>query len=344
MGADMGVAVSRAGEFEGKRVDEAVLVSDAGVEVCILNYGVTVRDWRVPVAGGLRSIVLGFESFDPYPEHSPYFGAIAGRVANRVRDAEFSLNGHSYALDANDGGNQLHGGPKGLSHQIWNMEPDSASNAVRFTHFSPDGAMGYPGNVGFEAVYRLNGESLELEMSAETDVPTPISLVQHIYFNLGTGADVLDHVIRIPGTAHTELGAGLVTTGAILPVDGTVYDFRDGRKLRDENGAPIDYDFNLVLDPTRKLTDPIAEVASPDGALKLTQWSDQKGLQVYNGIWTDVSAPGLGGRQYGKYSGLCLEDQAFPDALHHPNFPSIISDPAHPYQHRCRFEVGSTSE
>lgn len=83
------VAVSSFGIFEGKRVDQFTLTSDTGVEVDLLNWGCVVRDWRVPVNGAARSVVLGFDEFDHYPKHSPYFGAVVGRVANRIGGARF---------------------------------------------------------------------------------------------------------------------------------------------------------------------------------------------------------------------------------------------------------------
>ena len=337
----MTITTTSFGEFQGKRVDAFTLKSDTGVEVDIIGYGVVVRDWRVPVNGGAaRSVVLGFEDFDAYPAHSPHFGSLAGRVANRISGGSFELDGKTYSLATNEGGNTLHGGPEGLGRQVWDGEVDTAQNAVHFTFHSPDGAMGFPGNVDFTATYRLKGNRLKLELKAMPDRRTPISLVQHQYFNLGTGPDVLDHHLTINASARSEVGADLIPTGAILPLKGTDLDFRAGHTLRDAGGKPIDGYVNLVLATGRNHAEPIATVKGPDGALTLKLWSDRPAVQLYNGVWTDVSAPGLGGRHYGKYSGLCLEDQMYPDALHQPHFPSIIVSPDQPYSHWCEFEIG----
>lgn len=336
----MAIAVSTFGEFSGQRVDQFRLVSETGVHVDIIGFGVVVRDWRVPVAGGERSVVLGFDQFEAYPAHSPHFGSLAGRVANRISNARFELDGVTYALPANEGNLQLHGGADGLGRQVWQGQADSANNAVRFTHFSPDGAMGYPGNVNFAATYTLTGNRLRLELSATTDRATPISLVQHQYFNLGTTDTVLDHRVQVNSSAYTELGADLAPTGAILPSKGTAYDLRAGRTMRDANGAAVDYDIGMVLDTGRKHSDPIANVVSPDGDLTLKLWSDRPGVQVYNGVWTDVPVPGLGGRRYGKHSGFCLEDQSLADAVNNPHFPNVIHSPDRPYSHWCEIEIG----
>jgi aldose 1-epimerase len=336
----MTIRIEKAGEFDGKPVHEAHLVSDTGVEVDLLSWGVTVRDWRVPVAAGTRSMVLGFESFDPYPAHSPHFGSLAGRVANRIAGARFELDGETFVLPANEGPNSLHGGPEGLGRQVWDLEPDAVGNGVKFTFVSPDGASGYPGTVKIEALYTLRGNRLRLDLSATTDRPTPLSLVQHQYFNIGTGSDVLDHHVTINASARSEVGRDLIPTGAILPVYDTPYDLRKGRTLRDANHEPIDYDLNLVLFSRRDLADPVATALSPERDVKLQLWTDRPAVQFYNGVMTDCSVPGLGGRRYGKYSGLCLEDQKFPGALSHPHFPSIIITPDEPYSHWSIFEIG----
>ena len=334
------VAVKSFGNFEGKRVDQFTLTSTTGVEVDIINWGVVVRDWRVPVKGAKRSVVLGLDNFDDYPKHSPHLGSLAGRIANRVHGASFELDGKTYTLPANNGAASLHGGPQGLGHQVWDAEPNDATNSVVFSFTSPDGASGYPGTVKFKATYRLDGNRLRLELGAVTDRPTPVSLVQHQYFNLGTGDDIIDHKYWLKAHAFTESGPDLVPTGNIIEIKpGTDRDFTAPRTMRDSAGKAIGYDGNYVLDSGRDLADPIAIVTAPQGDLTLKLWSDRPGLQFYNALSTNVPVPGLNGKHYGQYSGFCLEDQMFIDALHHPHFPNIIITPDTPYAHWCEFEI-----
>jgi aldose 1-epimerase len=233
----------------------------------------------------------------------------------------------------------LHGGPEGLGRIVWSAEPDEKRNAVSFTHRSPDGAMGFPGNVDFTVTYSLSDNRLRLEMQARTDRKTPISLVQHQYFNLGTGADVLDHSYQIWANAFTETDEDLIPTGLIVPVARTQYDLRKPRTLRDWAGKPVKYDVNLVLDQTRDIKDPVAIVTGPDNALRLKLWTDRPGLQFYNGVYTDIPVPGLNNKHYGNHSGFCVEDQAFPDAVHHPHFPSVWYWPGKDYSHWCEIEI-----
>lgn len=332
----MSIGYRNVGEAGGRPVVEFNLRSDTGVEVDILTWGGVVRDWRVPVAGGLRSVVLGFDSFEPYPQHSPYFGAIAGRVANRIDGSTFEIDGETFTVAENVPGLTLHGGPEGLGVTNWVGEVDSAGNAVRLTHRSPDGHQGFPGNVDFTATYTLVGNRLKLVLEAKADRRTPISLVQHQYFNLGTGSDVLDHRYRIAASAYTPNDERLVPTGEILPLEGTIWDFRKPRTMRDANGEAIAYDGNLALDTGRNPADPAVEVTGPDGALTLKLWTDRPGVQLYNSVWTNVDG---GGRKYGRFSGFCLEDQSFPDAMHNPHFPSIVYGPGRDYLHHCDIEI-----
>ena len=336
----MSIAQRIFGDHQGRAVHHYTLTSETGVEVDLIDLGVVVRDWRVPVAGGRRSVVLGYDRLEDYLQHSPHFGAVAGRVANRIAGGRFEVDGKSYQTPTNENGHTLHGGPGGLGHTVWQSQPDAANNAVVFTHDSPDGHMGFPGNVQFKAVYTLKGNRLILELSALPDRKTPISLVQHQYFNLGGGPDVLDHSYAFKVSAYTQTDKDLIPTGAILPVEGTQYDLRTPRTLRDADGQPIKYDINLVIDRDRDPADPVAVVKSPSGDLTLKLWTDREGLQFYNAVYTNTAVPGLGGEPYRPHSGFCLEDQSFPDAVHHKHFAPIWHSPERPYAHRCEIEIG----
>ncbi|RDE08317.1 aldose epimerase family protein [Pelagibacterium lacus] len=326
------------GEFEGHPVEEVVLTSAEGVTVAILNYGALVRDWRVPVDGTRRPVVLGFEEFPPYLADSAYFGAICGRVGNRIGGARFTLDGVTHRLDANEGRNHLHGGPKGSAKRLWTIRT-LAEDSVTLTLHSPDGDMGYPGALDLVLTYRLSGYTLELEWEARTDQPTPVNIIQHNYFNLMGHGDVLDHRLAVAGTAVTTLGDGQIPTGAIDPIAGTRLDFRAGRTMRDSDGAEIEIDNNFVLPTRRRREDPVGRLVAPDSSLTLEIFTDQPGLQIYNGWKIEPGAMGLNGEAYGRFAGVCLEDQNFPDAINHPHFPDCVATPQRPYRHWCAIAI-----
>lgn len=336
----MGASKKPFGTYQGRSVEEITLSSDTGAEIRFITYGGAMRSWLVPVAGGQREVALGFESFEPYPKHSPHFGALTGRVANRIAGGRFELQGKTFQLPANEGVNTLHGGPEGLGLQLWEAETDATTSAVRFSHVSPDGAMGFPGTAKISATYRLAGNRLRLDFEASLDKVSPLSLCQHHYYNLGTGPDVLDHRFQVESSAFTEVNAALIPTGNIIEIaPGGDRDLRQPRTMRRPDGTPIDHDGNYVLDADRDTTQPVATVVAPDDLVTLKLRTDRPGLQVYNGVMTNTKPAGLGGRTYGKYSGFCLEDQAFPDAVHHRHFPSIWYGPERPYRHWCEIEI-----
>lgn len=307
-------------------VHQATLRSSAA-EVDVLSYGAILRDWRVADAGGaLRTITLGFDSFEPYLANPRSFGIVAGRIANRVRNASFTLGGTTYHLDANEPPHHLHGGSRGLGRQLWALEADE--RRARLTVTSPDGEMGYPGSVRFAVEITLDGPTLTFDMTGTPDEPTPVSLAQHSYYNLTGGPTVAGHTLWAAADRTTATDAELIPTGAIVPLEGD----RDFRTPRPVDAVPLD--LNLCLTDN----DPAANLEG--GGLRLTLSTDQPGLQVYNGHnMTDVTAPGLGGRRYGPYAGLALEAQHWPDAVHHPQFPSVIATPERPYRQTTRITV-----
>lgn len=320
------------GRHDGAEVREAVLESPTA-RVAILSYGCVVRDWRregVPM-------VLGFERFEDYPLHSRSFGIVAGRVANRIAGGRFTLGGREYRLATNNGPNHLHGGTVGLGRRVWAMETDSAANAVRLSYLSPDGEEGYPGTVAFAVTYALAGDRLTCAMEGVPDRPSPVNLAQHSYYNLAGSGDVRGHVLRIDADHVTPTDAGLIPTGALLPVAGTRFDFRSPRPYEAADAEREGHDINYVLRPGRDPAAPAAEVEAAGRRLRL--WTGEPGLQLYTAAKLDVAVPGLDGLRYGAFAGLCLEAQHWPDAVNRPEFPGVIRAPEAPYRQELVVEI-----
>lgn len=301
-------------------VHQATLASDVA-EVDILSYGAILRDWRVKTPTGWRTVTLGFDTFEPYLANPRSFGIVAGRVVNRIRGARFTLDGVEHRLEENRPPHHIHGGSNGIGKRLWTME--ATSKGVRLTIDSEDGDMGYPGHARITVDFRLDGAALTFDMTGEVDRPGPISLAQHSYYNLSGAQTVEDHVFQVPASRRTALDDAFVATGAL--VDVAPYDARTPRRVGTQ---PLD--LNYCLDP-RPADEPAGRVSA--GGLALTLHTDQPGLQVYNAFnMTDVGAPGLGGRHYGAFAGLALEAQHWPNAVHHPHFPSVIARPGAPYR------------
>lgn len=328
------VRIRKVAELDGAAVNEAVL-ADGDVRLAVLNYGCVTRDWRVRDI----PVVLGFDEFDHYPLHSRSFGIIAGRVANRTAFGRFSLDGKDYQLAIGKPPHHLHGGQVGLGRRIWQMEADSAANAIRLSYHSPDGEEGYPGNVDFTVTIGLHNNDVTYDMAASTDRPTPVNLAQHNYYNLSGTGDILDHRLQLAASRYTPVDDTLIPTGALEEVSGTHMDFREATAIGSIDRKRKGIDLNLVLDEGRDPDKPAAELSGPDTGLTLQMWTDQKGVQVFNAPQMDIPVPGLDGRHYGPFGGICLEAQAWPDALNQPDFPSIIVDPDSPYHQHLKIRI-----
>ncbi len=326
---------------DGAPVLEGTLES-AQARVAVISFGASVTDWRVRLpGGGERPVALALPDFAAHRDHAPAFGAIVGRVANRVAGARLRLGGRTHRLIANDGPHTLHGGPIGLARRNWRMAGEG--DALRLACDSPDGDEGWPGAVAFEVRLTLDGPMLTWEMHGRPDRPTPIALAQHVYWNLDGAADpgpVSDHRLRVAASRHTPTGPDLIPTGEIASVAGTPFDFRTPRRLRDAAGRPLALDVNLALDAGGGPDGaPAAEAWSAAGDLGLALWTDRPGLQVYDAPGLALPIPGWEARPF---AGLCLEAQDFPNAVDEPGFPNVIATPERPYRQRTSVAIAPT--
>jgi aldose 1-epimerase len=285
-------------------------------------------------------LVLGFDNAESYVTHSPFFGAVVGRSANRIGKGRFSIDGKPYQVSLNDHGkNHLHGGFKGFGMRNWTIAASDASS-VTLTIDSPEGEEGYPGHVKATVRYSVEpGNVIRMEASATTDAPTLVNLAQHAYFNLDDSADILDHVVQILADSYTPVDADLIPTGEVVAVAGSNFDFRTPRPVRRMRGDDrVKYDLNYVVSRQRGTTvREQARVTSPKNGVTLSVASTEPGVQFYDGMWMNVTVPGLGGRRYGVNAGLCLEPQVFPDAPNHAGFPSSILRPGETYRQVTTF-------
>jgi aldose 1-epimerase len=342
---------------DGTAVDLFTLSNGRGAAARIASYGATVVSLQVPDRDGrLDDVVLGFDTLDGYLHHPrPYFGAICGRYANRIRRGQFTLDGREHVLARNDGENHLHGGKRGFDKVVWKARPLPARRGagVELSYRSPDGEEGYPGNLDVRVTYALTGENaLRIDYRATTDRPTLVNLTHHSYFNLdGAGrGDVLAHVLAIRAGRFTPVVEGLIPTGELRSVRGTPMDFTRPTAI----GARIDsgdeqlavaggYDHNFVLGRTGARPSLAARLASPATGRVMEVLTTEPGVQLYSGNFLDGTVVGKGGRAYGHRFAVCLETQHFPDSPNQPGFPSTVLRPGETYRSTTiyRFSVAS---
>lgn len=332
------MSVAAFGEADGKKVQEIRLRSAAGAEASIISFGASLRDLVVPLANGQkRRVVLGYETLDGYRTGHASVGATCGRVGNRIAGGQFTLAGKTHQLAKNENGKtHLHGGNKGFAQRVWDVV-DHRGDSVTLRLLSPEGEEAYPGTLEAFCTYRLlEPATIRVEMTATTDAPTLVNMVNHSYFTLAENAEIWDHQMQIAAGFITALDSDLIPTGEILSVTGTPYDFRSLRPIRRmQDGKPFDYDINFVLDrlpPVGADGDVAVRVISPQGDLALECATDEPGMQLYTGAVLRPTAPGVAGQRHFPHAGFCLEAQRFPDAIHRRHFAQATLLPGEVYR------------
>src|ERR1035441_7951875 len=291
----------------GADVELYTLTNANGMQAGIITYGGTVVSLTAPDRNGkYADVVLGMDDLAGYMKATTFFGALIGRYGNRIGHAQFTLDGNTYKLPANDNANTLHGGPAGFDKRVWRAVPRNSADGqtVELTYVSKDGEEGFPGALTAKVVYTLTAKNeLKIDYSATTDKPTVVNLTNHSYFNLaGQGeGDVLGHEVMINADRYTPVDAGLIPTGELRPVAGTPFD----------------------------LTKP-AEVSEAKSGRVLEVWTTEPALQFYTGNFLDGTLKGKG-KTYIRRGAFCMETQHYPDSPNKPAFPSTELKPGATY-------------
>jgi aldose 1-epimerase len=256
-------------------------------------------------------------------------GAVCGRVAGRITNAKFELDGVEYQLVPNMGEHQLHGGPSNFGNRSWYYHV--SDSAVRFTLHSPDGDQGYPGMVEATATYRLAGNMLSLELEARASKPTVINLTNHAYWNLSGGVrDAFAHEMMINGSRFLPLNDSLLPTGEQRDVAGTRWDFRTRRAVGEN------YDNCWVTDGLRGDLKQALVLRDPVSGRRMEVWATEQGVQMYTAAHWNEGMPGRNG-PLKQYAAIAIEPQNFPDAPNHAGFPSAVLRPGETYHHRIEW-------
>jgi len=332
-----------------KAPDIYTLHQPGGLRARILTLGGAVMSLEVPDREGRPvDVVLGFDDARGYLENRPFLGVLIGRYGNRIARAAAPVDDRMYQLTANEGPNQLHGGPGGFHTVAWEVRAvvDGPEPALALRHVSPDGAQGYPGTLEVDVVYTLTREgALRVDYTARTDRPTVVNLTQHSYFNLAGHAagSILGHELRLWASRFVPVDARWIPTGGLRAVRDTPFDFQapmpigaridtDDEQLR--NG--VGYDHCFAVDGWDGSLRAIAEVVEPVSGRRMLVRTTEPGVQLYVGTHLDGIA-GKGGARYATRTGLCLEAQHFPDSPNRPDFPSTRLAPGETYRQTTEY-------
>jgi aldose 1-epimerase len=330
----------------GQSVDIYTMMNDHGMRVRFLSYGGVITEIVVPDrTGRLDNVVLGLSNLHEYETLSAHYGAITGRFANRIAGAQFTLNGQTYHLIANNGANTLHGGPNALDKQVWDVAPTQVQNGVAATlsYVSKDGDQNFPGTLTTHVTYALtNDNALRIDYVATTDKDTVINFTNHSYFNLaGNGSgSVVSQMLLVNADTYTPAGPDQIPTGEVAPVAGTPFDFRQMMPIGARLRSPVQqmvyahgYDHNFVVNKRPGETISFAARGyDPATGRVIDCLTTEPGVQVYTANGLNGAVVGSSGTTYRQTEAFTLETQHFPDSPNKPNFPSTELKPGQEFR------------
>lgn len=281
----------------------------------VMNYGATILSF---FPFGDVDVIGGFNSLECYISDTSYQGATVGRIANRIANASFEIDGKTYNVTKNEKNNCLHGGV-GFKNRLWDVK-EHTQNSITLSYFSPDGEDGFPSDLQVEVTYTLKEASILIDYKAVPDGKTPIALTNHSYFNLdGFGKDISTHKFQIFADKYTQVDDDLIPNGNRPLVDSTPFDFRFPKSIVDENGKFFDYDHNMILSPkTFKTFKSISlglSACVENNDIILNVYTDQPGIQFYTANFLGDGPCFKNNIPQVKHGAFCLEAQTEPNCI-----------------------------
>ncbi len=304
-------------------------IANDKIRVVLSNLGGhVVSIYTKDVTGNEGDVILGVKDIEDCISDTAYMGATIGRCANRIKNAEFELNGITYKLEKNNGPHNLHGGPEGFDQKLFDWS--WLNNGVRFTYLSPDGEMGFPGNLHVIVDMTIEDDSFTISYDAFADSDTIISLTNHMYFNLSAGLDntIKNHTLMLSCDQFCPLDETGLVTGEVMDVDGTPFDFRKAKPL----GASMDsgnlqmkiagggYDHAYKFNTSR----PQCILIDPKSGRRLTIETDLPFTHLYTANTYGSQVIGKHNQKYAACAGVAIETELMPDAIHNHVEPSMI--------------------
>ena len=332
--------------LEGKNTHLFTLKNRAGMQIALTDYGARLVSALVPDKNGdLIDVVLGFDSIQGYLQAQElYHGATIGRVANRIGNGKFVLEGVEYTLPQNNGSNCLHGGPEGFHTKVWDRQVNFRKK-VTFYYVSADGEAGFPGETKITVSYELTDDNeILINFRASSDKPTLVNLTNHAYFNLnGEGnGDILNHFIQINSNKLIEINENQLPTGNLKEVIHTPFDFKEETKIAnriDLEDKQLEFangfDHSYIND--NAYSQVAASAYSLETGIELELYTDYPTVHLYTGNYL-ADDKGKSGKKYLTNGGFCFEAQHHLDSINQSSFPCIIVEPGKEYNFNMKYK------
>jgi aldose 1-epimerase len=313
---------------------QCITLNNGQLKVNILTLGASIQS--IYLNGYGHSLVLGSSKLSDYIDSAKYFGAIVGRVANRIAHGQAVINEETYHLPPTPPEkHHLHGGVDGTDTKIWSII-EQTENTVQLQTKLMHGEMGYPGNMVVNVFYRLLGSALEMEIRATTDQLTICNFAGHSYLNLDGVGSILDHQLSIKADHYLPTDKEMIPTGELLPTANSAFDFKQLRTIGRDDYPELDTNFCLSL--VNRPIQTVATLKAPLTGITLNYQTTEPGLQVYDGRHIHLPAESnINSGELKAHAGIALEAQHWPDAINQPHFPSILLSPEESYQQITRY-------
>ena len=330
--------------LDGNEILKYSLIAENNFRVDVLNFGGIISGVYAPDKyDKFDNVVLSYDEFTDCLENIGYFGAIVGRHAGRIANGKFSIDGHSFQLDCNRKGNNLHGGFHGIDKRIWYVE--EINNGITLSYFSPHQEEKYPGNIQFSVSYRIITENtLSIEYSAVPDRKTLINLTNHTSFNLSGGIrPASSHRLQLNADAFGAVDETGLFSGDIIDVTATPFDFRKMKSIDTDLishpqlqivGGGFDHPFILNSNFAAKLVDLVS-------GRSLSVTTTEPSIVVYSGNFLTPGGKINGGNYAYKHLGICLETQNLPNAVNIDGISNkSLYTPEQPYISKTEWVFG----
>ncbi len=299
------------------------ITNSRGDNIAISNYGARLISWQTQVNEQSRNIVLGYQNLEDYLNDPYFIGAIVGPYANRIANAQLTINEQPFKLSANEGKNQLHSGQNAIANQFWQCE-NHQENSLTLSCQLPDGFNGFPGDISIKVRYEISTTSgLTITIEASSSKVSVIGPTAHPYFNLNVEQQSPVHALEIAGEHYTPVNEEGIPLGKICPVAASPFDYRTMRTI-DNTAQALDNNFLIKQTDTSTEAKVFkhASLRSEDKTLTLSAYSNYPAVQVYTG--KHLNTP------FTSFSGICLEPQFCPDSPNQANFPFHLTSPENP--------------
>jgi aldose 1-epimerase len=329
---------------DGEAVELYTLRNANGLAAKVITYGAIIYSFEAPDKNGkFENVTINRPTVADYEKRSACFGALLGRYANRICNAQFTIDGQKYSLPKNNGRNHIHGGLKGFDKRVWKAEKVEGNDfvGVKMRYTSKDGEEGYPGNLNCTVLYTLNNNNeWKMDYTATTDRTTVVNLSNHAYWNLAgaQSGTVLEQALTVNAQQYVPVDDGLIPTGEMAPVAGTPLDFRTphpiGERIGQITGPQFNggYDHCFVVEHKKPgdLTS-CAKLTDRKSGRTMEVFTTEPGVQLYSANFPAGAFEGSNGYAYPRNCGLALEAQHYPDSPNKPGFPSTILKPGQTY-------------